>query len=119
MHKVQALTVEKMTLIKSLRDKYLSQDYEHKSPVQCQQLASTTLTPKRSDQSNKRMTVHSPTPRKCKKPLQFTPKRKHIQIAPKRSDPETAKAPDPPPKRLSVQLFTPSKIKVLYKYIYL
>lgn len=127
MHKVEALKIEKTSLIKSLREKHLRS--KGKSPPK--QLSAPTPTPRTpqhqdSGLSGKRSAFkHSPTPRKCKKPLLFTPKKTtstqvhERAILPKGNIPETSKGPDPQlkAKRPSVRLFSPSKVKVLYVYM--
>lgn len=116
-HKVQTLNVEKSSLLKSLRDTYLSSNAAIKSPRRQQFVTSESAlrTPKLLD-SGKRITYHSPTPRKCKKPLLFTPKKTTERtILPKRTVTEENKSADPQPKRVNVKLFSPSKVKV-YPY---
>lgn len=116
-HKVQTLNVEKSSLLKSLRDTYISSNAAIKSPRRQQFVTSESAprTPKLLD-SGKRITYHSPTPRKCKKPLLFTPKKTTERtILPKRTITEENKSADPQPKRVNVKLFSPSKVKV-YPY---
>ena len=116
-HKVQTLNVGNFSLLKSLWDKYLSTNAAIKSPRRQQFFTSESVprNPKLLD-SRKRITYNSPTPRKCKKPLLFTPKKTTERtILPKRTVTEEKKSADPQPKRVNVKLFLPSKVKV-YSY---
>ncbi|XP_033745060.1 uncharacterized protein LOC117337649 [Pecten maximus] len=96
--KLETLKNEKQKLVSELRDKYLTNMPQ-------------TQTPKSLKRT--KPLQHTPTPRKSKKALWTTPSRSThaVQTAPA-STPKTSK---PAITGVKVKLFTPSKIKVLYR----
>jgi hypothetical protein len=58
--------------------------------------------------------LHSPTPRKVKKPMQATPRR-NVQLTSKPDNIQNVPSHTEPPakKRVAIQLFSPDKVKVI------
>ena len=88
--KLKALKEERLSLLKTLREKHGAQPF-------------ISLTPK----SKKHYIVHSPTPRKAKKSLTLTPQRGHQDSAEATIEKQKIKR-----EKVSIQLFSPGKVKV-------
>jgi hypothetical protein len=101
-------------MIKTLRSKYLSKFQSCQSKVPSPDvLTSMTNTPTRLSKRT-RVGLHSPTPRKVKKPMQATPRR-NVQLTSKPDNIQNVPSHTEPPakKRVAIQLFSPDKVKVI------
>lgn len=102
LHKMEALRRDKGEVLGSLREKH----------------AKAVLNIAKTQKSqNKRIIVHSPTPRKTKKTLFTTPRKEHIDQEGQAMQEDSQKlflaTPIENVKPITIKSFTPSKIKVI------
>lgn len=112
-HRLEALKNEKFELLKMLRARYvqIARPVVHSPRLSAEK--QTCGTPRQ--ETSKRPLFHSPTPRKVKKPLIFTPTENRM-ILPKtqRMEVQDDTKPEAKKKKVSVSLFSPGKAKVSY-----
>jgi hypothetical protein len=99
-------------MIKTLRSKYLSKFQSCQSKVPSPDV-STSMT-NMPTRLSKRVGLHSPTPRKVKKPIKATPRR-NVQLTSKPDNIQNVSSHTEPPanKRVAIKLVSPDKVNVI------